>query len=366
MVPFATREEALGCARGDILLGFCRDCGFIFNLAFRSETQLYPANYEASQSHSAVFNAFHRHLAQSLIERWDLHNKTIIEIGCGNGDFLELLCALGPNRGVGFDPAYKRRPESGPNSDDIIFIKDKYSEKYADHRADFFCCKMTLEHIAPTADFVRMLRKVMGQGPQGAVFFQVPDVARILNEVAFWDIYYEHCSYFCPESLIGLFRHCGFEVRNVWKAYNDQYLMIDAQPAGSADGPDSKPDDKIEALSRAVTAFTASGPSRVAHWKQRLAEHHHNGTKTVIWGASSKTVAFLSTLDIEDEIEFVIDINPLRQNTYIGVSGQKIVAPPFLKHYRPDLVIAMNPVYRREIKQDLERMGLSPALEVIA
>ena len=28
------------------------------------------------------------------------------------------------------------------------------------------------------------------------MFFQVPDMSRVLRDLAFWDIYYEHCSYF--------------------------------------------------------------------------------------------------------------------------------------------------------------------------
>ena len=40
-----------------------------------------------------------------LIRRYDLRGKEVIEIGCGKGEFLSLLCEVGDNRGVGFDPA---------------------------------------------------------------------------------------------------------------------------------------------------------------------------------------------------------------------------------------------------------------------
>ncbi|NJM57780.1 MAG: hypothetical protein HC857_10560 [Synechococcales cyanobacterium RU_4_20] len=38
------------------------------------------------------------------------------------------------------------------------------------------------------------------------VYFEVPDAERIFAERAFWDVYYEHCSYFSPPSLTAL---CG-------------------------------------------------------------------------------------------------------------------------------------------------------------
>ena len=47
------------------------------------------------------------------------------------------------------------------------------------------------------------------------VFFEVPDTMRILREGAFWDIYYEHCSYFTPGSLARRFRRTGFDINEL-------------------------------------------------------------------------------------------------------------------------------------------------------
>ena len=66
----------------------------------------------------------------------------------------------------------------------------------------------------------------------------------------------------------------------------------------------------------------------------------------------------LSRLDL-GEIEYVVDINPFREGKYMAGTGQEIVSPAFLKRYKPDLAIAMNPIYQPEIKADLEKMGLS-------
>ncbi|MCC6397832.1 MAG: SAM-dependent methyltransferase, partial [Bacteroidetes bacterium] len=77
-----TREEALAFPKGDIALGFCELCGFISNVAFDPKEQEYSARYEATQAYSPTFTTFHRNLAQRLIDRYDLRNKTLIEIGC--------------------------------------------------------------------------------------------------------------------------------------------------------------------------------------------------------------------------------------------------------------------------------------------
>jgi hypothetical protein len=43
-------------------------------------------------------------------------------------------------------------------------------------------------------------------------------------------------------------------------------------------------------------------------------------------------------------------------------TGQRIVPPQFLADYKPDYVILMNPIYRREVQADLDKMGLAATL----
>ena len=56
------------------------------------------------------------------------------------------------------------------------------------------------------------MRKSIGER-NTVVVFEIPDNTRVLQEQAFEDIYYEHCSYFSPGTLARLFRDSGFEVR---------------------------------------------------------------------------------------------------------------------------------------------------------
>ena len=43
-------------------------------------------------------------------------------------------------------------------------------------------------------------------------------------------------------------------------------------------------------------------------------------------------------------------------------TGQRVVGPEFLRGYRPDLVIAMNPIYLGEIGAQLASMGIDAKL----
>ena len=354
--------SALAFPSRDLALGFCQSCGFITNVLFDPGVVSYSSMYEEQQSFSPRFNTFARELASRLIERYRLRDKDIVEIGCGKGDFLTLLCELGPNHGIGIDPSYVPGRSDTPVASQTEFIQDLYSERYAHFPSDLLCCRHTLEHIYETGEFMRTVRRAIGDRKETAIFFEVPDVTRVLRELAFWDIYYEHCSYFSLGSLARLFRSAGFNVLDLAKGFDDQYLLLDARPSNGLPAPSLAEENDLEELARDVRYFADNYPAKIAAWSaevESIREHRH---RAVIWGSSSKCVAFLSTLKIRDEVEFVVDINPYRQGKYLAGSGKKIVAPAFLREYQPDKVIVMNAIYCEEIRADLDRMGLSPEL----
>jgi hypothetical protein len=357
-----TREEALSYPKGEIKLAFCRRCGFIWNSVFDPAVHEYSSRYEETQGFSSTFSAFHKALAQRLVDQYDLHDKTLIEIGCGKGEFLTMLCEMGNNRGIGFDPAYISDRNTSPAKDRMTFITDLYSEKYSHYHGDFVCCKMTLEHILNTGEFMRTVRRSIGDRLDTTVFFQIPDVKRILHERAFWDIYYEHCSYFSQGSLARLFRSCGFDVVDLDTEYDDQYLMIEARPGTGSGTPPLPQENDLASLERLVVEFTDAIAETTAQWKSRLADIRHKGQKAVLWGAGSKGVAFLTKLNVQDEVKYCVDVNPYKHGTFMAGTGQEIVSPEFLKEYKPDIVIIMNPIYYSEIEGDLQKLGLSPEL----
>ncbi|MFC1812471.1 class I SAM-dependent methyltransferase [Thermodesulfobacteriota bacterium] len=343
VLPLPTREKAIAYPQGTICLGFCSQCGFIGNLALNPRLMDYTSEYNPTQAHSPTFNAFHRHLALHLIDKYKLKKKLIIEIGCGEGEFLKLLCELGENRGIGFDPACKEDSTST-----ITFVKDLYSEKYSHYIADFVCCKMTLEHIPDVTGFVETLSQMAND--QTIVFLQIPDVMRILHDLAFWDIYYEHCSYFSSGSLARLLHRSGFGVLDLWNDYNDQYIMAGTKIRNKGLLPDDLKD-----LKHNVDYFKHNCQYHIDAWRKTLYEDK----KTVVWGGGSKGVAFLNALKLSNHIDYVVDIDPLKQNTFLAGTGHRIVSPDFLQADCPDRIILMNPIYKNEIEKQIRNLGLN-------
>jgi hypothetical protein len=228
--------------------------------------------------------------------------------------------------------------------------------------ADFLCCRHTLEHIPEPLEFLCLIRRSLGQRKDVILFFEVPDMGRILKTQAFWDIYYEHCSYFTAGSLARLFRSAGFEVLDLRLDFEGQYLRLDARPADPVPAEPHPIEQSVEEHEALVEEFRVRLRHRLQEWRERLVELKRCEKKTVLWGGGSKAVGFLTCFDDIGLIEYVVDINPHLEGNYIPGIGKQYVQPSFLESYRPEAVVIMNDVYQREIAATLQQMGLNPAL----
>ncbi|MEM7204641.1 MAG: hypothetical protein AAF628_30565 [Planctomycetota bacterium] len=121
-------------------------------------------------------------------------------------------------------------------------------------------------------------------------------------------------------------------------------------------------EDDLPRLRQLVDEFETKLAEKMTFWRGFFAECRSRGERTVLWGSGSKAVAFLNDLGLSDEVGYVTDINPHRHGMFMPGTGHEIVPTEELKNYRPDVVVAMNPVYVDEIRGSLEQMGLSPRL----
>jgi len=361
---WTSRDEARNCLKGNIRLAFCSACSHIMNVAFDPKLLDYTQVYENPLDYSPRFQAYSQSLAKMLIERYELDNKDVISIGCGKAVFLSKLCELGNNRGIGFDPALQRINESLEISNKIKLIKEYYSERYTDYPCDLFVCRHVLEHIFEPRAFLDMLRRAIGSRQNTAVFFEVPNALNIFQDFFIWDIIYEHYSYFTPISLARLFSLSKFNVRDIGEDFEGQFLGIHASPSKKVVSDFSEKKIQIDQIAKTIKTFAANFTKVVDEWKWKLEQKKDEGQRVVIWGTGSKGVSFLNAFK-NSHIEYAVDINPKKQGKYVAGAAQQIVGPSFLQNYQPDVIIVMNPIYKQEVQQLLNELGLSSYIETV-
>ena len=348
-------DSARAFPTGDLALAHCESCGMLFNAAFEQERLDYGEDYEETQGCSGTFRGWLEEMTRALIARTGLERGCVVEVGCGRGDFLELLCRLSGSCGIGIDPSSTAGRVDHAAGGGLSFRKEHYGARHADLDCDLLACRHTLEHLPEVAAFARQVRANLRSA---FVFIEVPDTLRILEEGAFWDVYYEHCSYFTPGSLGRLFKRHGFRLRSLEPVYGDQYVQLLAH---TDSGQASVPEDRARIRS-AVAAFRETCRASIARWHDFLTQAQG---PILLWGSGSKATGFLSTLGAGERVGAVVDINPAKHGRFVAGSGHPIIAPEETVAWKPRHVVIMNPIYREEIGADLERLGVQADLHAL-
>jgi len=359
LATIKNREEALAIPRKDIVLTFCNGCGFIFNSEFDTTIDYFTQGYEDQQGFSQTFVKFLTGVSERFIEKHGMRGRKVVEIGCGKGDYLKLFCKVGGNKGVGIDPAWV--PGRGEDVPGVEFMKEFYDVGHGALRPDCITCRHTMEHIHDASAFMEKIRKSVGDSTP-VLLFEVPCIVRILDIQAFWDIFYEHCSYFSPGSFARLFRRSGFEVLDMFMEYDNQYLFMEARPVGSPSETAHPMEESVAELKAKTHMFVDKINAELSAWRARLEEFKVEGQRVVVWGGGSKSVGFLTQFGDLGVIDHVVDINPHMTGNFIPGIGIQYVGPDFLENYRPDVVIVMNSVYMDEIRGSLAARGLHPQM----
>lgn len=349
---------------GELRIGHCRSCGYVQNTAFDPTKSATGDDYVETQWLSPTFAGFARCLAEHLVARYRLQGARVMEIGSGRGDFLRLMSELGVGTGIGFDPHAAVDDPEGDAQRGITYVRDVFGPRYGRIEAHLVCCRHTLEHISDPFAFLTGLRGALGDDPSLAVVFEVPNTRRILGELAFWDLHYEHCGYWCAESLEYVFRRSGFEVHDVWTDFGDQLLVIEAHPGVDPPGLDGETFDG-DRLDAEVANFARRFPERIGQWRRIVDDSSQAGGSVVLWGVNAKTAAFLTAVDPVSRIEHAVDINPAKEGMIIPGLETRVVGPERLRDIRPDLVVVMNPMYEGEVRRSLGDLGLDPTVRSV-
>ncbi|SDA38190.1 class I SAM-dependent methyltransferase [Mesorhizobium qingshengii] len=353
----ADAGSAVAAQTGQFTLAFCRTCEHFFNAAFEDDRIGYTPDYENSLHFSPRFVTFVEDLADRLSVAYALDGKLAVDIGCGKGDFLKRLCSTSGARGIGFDRSYE--DNRGEKIAGVEFINDWFGDAYPDVSPDFVSCRHVLEHIANPVAFLEGLRSHPGVGSNTVFYIEVPNALYTLRDMGIWDLIYEHVSYFTPHSLRVAMETSGFEVLNEGASYGDQYLFIEARPLETPMAVDLSKSENVDEL---VRRFDRTYRDKVTWWRDYLSKR--NPEQTVVWGAGSKGITFVNVVPEGARISALVDVNPHKQGRFAPGSGTPVIGPECLRGRPLRSIIVMNPLYRDEVAQAADRLGLAPEIIV--
>ena len=309
----------------------------IQNFLYKKNKSIYNKKYINDQAASDTFKK-HMQEVYSIIKNKFKKESKLVEIGCGQGQFLEIVKQDKFFNYSGYDKVYKGK-------DKKIFSKYLNNNNKLD--ADVIVLRHVLEHIPSPHSFLKKLKYIFPK--KSLIFIEVPRFEWIEKNKVLFDFTYEHVNYFYLNGIKYFFNkiiECGV-------FFNGQYMYCLAELNSLNENKCSKLENnklwKKYSLKKYIDKFCKNIKKMNLDKKKQI----------WIWGAGTKGVMFLHHLSVQfpkifKKVNGVVDINILKKNLYIPSTGIKIYSPQnFIKKIENNssAVIIMNNNYYSEIKK---------------
>jgi 2-polyprenyl-3-methyl-5-hydroxy-6-metoxy-1,4-benzoquinol methylase len=300
------------------------------NILFEEINDSYDFDYDNNQNSSPRFQKHVADIINEFKRRFDT-STSIVEIGCGNGYFIDELFKAGYHNVIGYDKAY-----SGASP----LIRSKFLDTADECTADLIVLRHTLEHIKNPKMFLNFLSQMKNsRGEAPYIYIEVPNMTYILKNLMFEDIFYEHVNYFTDFSFDEM-----FPKNDYLETFDDQYISVFAKLSDL-----SSNEDLVVSYSKKYT----DQKFEILQEKRDRIIHDYSNKKLIIWGCGAKgnTLAFMLKQKNSNIEIACVDVDTNKQGKYLSGSGFLIQAFEDVADVSSyDSILVMNSSYVNEIK----------------
>jgi SAM-dependent methyltransferase len=328
----------------DLYVYECPECGFV-QLAQMLDPSFYD-DYLMTSSHSAQMKTFQQAQASEFVRRFGLSGKRVIEVGCGDGNYLDYLRQAGAN--VAGIEASSRFQELSRKRGFTVF-SGYVSRESAIPEApwDGFVTRQVLEHVPDPNGFLQGIRASLASSAAGLV--EAPSLEQSLDNGRFYDFFADHVNYFSARTLRYALERNGFEVIDVSREMGGEYNVVLVRIAQGSE---------LTGLQRIVDTLTEE-------IRDFIESYRRIGKRVAIWGAGGKGVTALAVANVRG-VAYVIDSDPYKQGLFTPVSHFPVVAPNMLVKDPVEAVVITALAYRDEIITQLRKeIGFTGQIAII-
>lgn len=324
---FLTGDELQEDSGSTLEVFKCTGCGLV---QLNSEPVVYDDQATSTTAYYQHMMDIRRAQARQLIQDHDLHGKTVLDVGCGDGHLLEILAEEGAEA-VGVDASERALALAREKGLNVHFGYLSRTHTVPGGPFDAFMSTDVIEHVPDVKDFLQGVNANLLDGAIGMI--ETPSFEKALEEQRFYEFILDHLSYFTAETFRLALELTGFDVLKIERNRDGENLTAWVR---------KRPTDNLYDLL-----------THTDRLKMALSEFMQPGQRVAIWGASLQTLT-LSTLVSMDNVAYVIDSAPYKQGKYTPVSHLPIVGPGQLGVDPVDKVLVLAPRYRDEIIKQIE------------
>lgn len=358
---FPTREAAAAGGRCRVEILLCPACGHLWNATHEEgDTSIYNEQYYSSFTSSHQGREYQQKLANDLDRLIGVDGKTVVEIGCGDGFFLESLSKLGA-AAIGFEPASTYELANKKKGIQVFNEEFQFEGGGRDiGQIDVVVMRHVLEHM-PSAESVLASLRAPSWGSKAPkyLFLEVPNALQLLKDNLYFDFYNDHVHYFGQPSLSRMIDTAGWApFANI--SSKDEFLALvcinpACQPAG-----EPSPDHEWSTLEPASTIDAAKRfKANLDEWKKQLTglidAQRDAGRTIAVWGAGARGVSLLCGLRLKDgSLAYAVDSDTNKHGKYLPVVNLSVNPVERLQKDPVDCVLVTSYTYFDEIVSQLD------------
>jgi SAM-dependent methyltransferase len=254
--------------------------------------------------------------------------KSFIEIGCGDGGFLEHASKY-----------YTKVKGNEPSKIYNQLTRDKGYECTSDYinkdlkiveTFDSFCAKQVFEHLPSPKETLTKIYEMLND--KGTGFIEIPNGAKTIYNQRYFDIFTDHVNYFTPTSLAKLVQDCGFTVVSVEETFGGDYLECYMRKDISENDIQQKRTNDINFIQNQFKKYKNIGA----------------------FGAGAKGYVILTSLNENIPLKFIFDDDPHKHGKYLPNTSIPVSKPNIEDIQTLDLIIIFAASYQDEIINNLK------------
>jgi SAM-dependent methyltransferase len=304
--------------------------------------------YMSSVSETMLGHA--RAICETVTQRESLGpDATVVEIGSNDGYLLQYFLERGC-RVLGIDPAENladiARGRGIPTRTDFFSAELAHALLQEDVRPDVLIGNNVLAHVPDLRGLAEGVAVLLQ--PHGVAIFEVPYLRALIDKGEFDTIYHEHVFYFSVTALASVFSGFGLAVEDVELIdIHGGSLRVWLRAAEQAE-PSTSVAELLEAEEKWVTDPETYSRCRDRFFTLRtelrdlLSGIRKRGDRIAAYGAAAKGTMLTNLFGIGgDTLEFVADMNELKQGRFMPGSHVPIVSPDRLVDEMPEFCLLL-------------------------
>lgn len=316
----------------DLLVCQCSCCGLV---QLVGEPVPYYRQVIRSSGFSAEMKNYRRQQFQQYVSDHGLKDKKIVEIGCGNGEYLSILQEFcRQSYGLEYaEDAVQKCTAAGLRV--VRGFVDTESYRMPEAPFDAFLILNFLEHFPEPGVALRGIANNLTEDAVGLI--EVPNFDMILDTKMFADFSTEHLSYFTQGTLVSTLGVNGYDVIDSAVSWYGHILSAVVRKKKKVQMGDFI--QHQERLKEVVEKY-------LSRFGQK---------KVAVWGAGHQSLATIALLRLGDKITYVVDSAVFKHGKYTPVTHVPIVSPEKLISEPVDAVIIIASSYADEVAETLRK-----------